>query len=408
MTCRIGHVADIHLTQGPRGDHTFEVLQWIAEDGAAQGVEAWMVAGDLLGIDVPHTGTPWELDRMDRWIQMLLRTAPVVVIQGNHCSAFDVRGFGRLRSADGTTWPSHAYCEPGTLCVDLPGGKKLNVVALPFPSRPVLAGLGVESSTNVREEFDAAGDAYRRLLVEWAEVLPRSEVPTVLCAHINVIGGATAGDEIMQGKEPELLPEDLDAFPADYVALGHLHAHQQVAARAWYPGPPVQQHHGEEAIRCSYIIADVANGAEPVIHRRYTPTEPLVSVRPKWDPATGWDLKDLPGDLSGLVVRAPVTLSRESRAVADLEALEAELRRRGAASVTLDPRTVPTTRVRCEAMRGAATLAQQLETYWNTLSPAPGRAQRDRLLGKLAILQEEQAEARSRAEHAQLSLEMTE
>lgn len=409
---RIGHVADIHLTQGPRGDHTSDVLQWIAEDGAAQGVEAWMIAGDLLGTDVPHTGTPWEVDRMDRFFQALLLTGPVIVVQGNHCSTYDIRGFGRLRADEsrGTAvarngpWPIHAYCEPARLILELPSGKILDIMALPFPSRAVLAGLGVEAVTSVREEIADAGDAYRRLLVEWAgDVQP--DVPTVLVGHFNVVGGSTAGDEIMQGKEPELLPEDLDACPVAYIALGHLHSHQQVATRAWYPGPPVQQHHGEEAIRCSYIIADVAPGADPVVHRRYTPTEPLVSVRPKWNPASGWDLSDLPDDLTGLVVRAPVTLSRESRAVADLAALETELRRRGAASVKLDPRTVPITRVRCEAMRGATDLVAQLETYWDTVSPAPDRSQRDRLIEKLQMLQAEQAEQRTRAQHAQLSLE---
>jgi hypothetical protein len=58
-------------------------------------------------------------------------------------------------------------------------------------------------------------------------------------------------------------------FPASagYVALGHLHRSQRIAAPAptWYPGSPLQLDFGEEADTKSVLVVELAAGAPAVI-----------------------------------------------------------------------------------------------------------------------------------------------
>ena len=392
---RVGHIADIHLTEGARGKATVDCLQFVARDGAEQGVQLWIVAGDLSGTTVPHSSTDWEREQLDIWFQSLARQAPVVILWGNHDKAEDIKGYGRLDPMAGKAPAAGEGSHQIIACVspDLVACGQAQLALMPYPHPQVVNVCGFSAGESVREKMEGDGTLIRAKLQRWAEWIKEKGdpgLPTILAAHINIAGSETFGDEILGGKEIELFETDLDAFPADYIALGHIHKHQQMSAKAYYPGTPAPQNFGEAGQQFSYIIADVGAGAQPVVHRRFTPAAALVNVTAKWD--GGWQIDHASvADLqafAGAEVRVKVQIPEELREAVPWTHLEEAVMKLGAASVRLDKRVVPTKRVRSSEIGSAHTTAQKLEAYWNTMTPAPSRELRDNMLAKLAELEQ--------------------
>lgn len=396
MSILVGHTGDLHLTEGPRFADTARVLDWIAEDGAARGVHLWLVGGDLVGThDVPHVATVRERDFLDRWFQRLAETAPVIILFGNHDVGADLVGYSRLESQHRI----HAVTQPEVVSLRLNGLDPDNAVDVDVFCVPYLfkTDLLAGPSGTIREQNDDAGDVLRAQLAEWkAQATPGRRI---FFGHLNIRGCMTAGDEILAHKEVELTSEDLDGFDAAYCALSHIHLHQQVGRRAWYAGSPSAQSFGESDEK-GYVVAELAAGAAPVIHRRPTPARRLVTVKARWVQAGGaWQWLADPGhDLAAVPEGAEVRLAVEIPEEAAGSCPVAELEARFAAAghrVIPERKIVPRSRVRSEAIRSAKSDTDRLIAWWATLDDAPRDDTRERLLALVPLLEAEIAAASS-------------
>lgn len=152
----------------------------------------------------------------------------------------------------------------------------LQVVALPWILRNHLLSRDEYKNRTLAEIDDLAIAAVEKLLQEAILGLDPL-IPTILAAHGSV-QGAVYGSErsVILGQEI-VLPRNLLTDQAfDYVALGHIHRHQEIASNppVIYSGSLDRMDFGEEKETKGFVVAEVERG-----HARYQFVE-LASTRP--------------------------------------------------------------------------------------------------------------------------------
>jgi exonuclease SbcD len=142
-------------------------------------------------------------------------------------------------------------------------GQPLQVATIPYPQRSRL--LAREQYQNMTlEELDME---LSRILGEnladlAAEVKERPDVPTVLTAHLSVSEAKQGSEQsVMIGRDVVVL-KSLLADPAwDYVALGHIHKHQELnnghQPPIVYPGSLERIDFGEEGERKGFVMVEL-------------------------------------------------------------------------------------------------------------------------------------------------------
>jgi exonuclease SbcD len=244
------HRADLRAAQSAFLDHLVDTVR-------AEKVDAVLVAGDIYDRAVP------SVDAVELCEDALLRLnatgARIVLISGNHDSARRL-GFGsglldqagvHLRTRPGALArpvlleDSHGpvavygipYLEPDAVRGELPPGP----AADPDPAAP-RGHSGVLGHAVRAIRADAEGRGVRR---------------QVVMAHGWVAGGAASESErdITVGGVGQVPAALFDGF--SYVALGHLHGQQTVAARLRYSGSPLPYSFSEAAHRKGSWLVDL-------------------------------------------------------------------------------------------------------------------------------------------------------
>jgi DNA repair protein SbcD/Mre11 len=255
---RLLHFADLHLgieTYGSfdpsRGLSTrvvdfLDSFDRIVEYAIEHEVDAVLFAGDAFKNRDPSPTLQREFAK--RIMRLSQADIPIVLLVGNH----------DLPSAQSRATHTEVYqvlMTPGVhICRDIrhldieTRSGMLQIVAVPWVTRSMF--LADESFRIVaQDDLDGAmsravSDAVRSLVSE----LDRNH-PAVLLAHLSV-QGASFGFErsIMLGRDLTVGIDDIEASAFDYVALGHIHKHQQVIVRppAVYAGSPERVDFGEE------------------------------------------------------------------------------------------------------------------------------------------------------------------
>lgn len=381
---RFAHLGDLHVTEGSRLAESRDVLTWIRDDIHAHDVDAVLVGGDLWGTVCPHRPSDLERIVVEDLLQGCAERTPTLVIPGNHDPLLSIEVVGRLRGVH----PILLVDTPRA--VDLGGGR---VYCLPFPSKRFAVGSGAIGG-DLTSQKAAIEAAVRTMLMAWrldAEAARAAGIATIGLMHVNIGGSVVGGGEVLVGYEIELAPHDLTELGLDAGCLSHIHRHQEMAPGWWFAGAPTMQNHGEESYEPGYHLIDVESGKAPVFTRRLTPARRLITVENAWVERDGvWQWRDDPDFrevVGGAEVRLRVTVPEQARATCPMGELEALLRADGAASVVVDPRIVPTVRVRSEAIRTAVTDEDKLRAYWQSLGDAaPSVEQQARCLARLVEL----------------------
>ncbi len=234
----------------------------------------------------------------------------------------------------------------------------LQIVTLPWITRSMML---------TREEYraDTTEELEGRMREKVVEALEAHvgtldpAIPAVLVGHLS-LNGATYGSEqsIMLGSDLVLSRGDLQPNAFDYVALGHIHKHQQVGGNnppVVYSGSLERIDFGEEREDKGYVLVEIGPGqlgerqvqwafqqvaARPFItlHLSIAGTEPLEAVRAAIAHRT---------DLRGAVVRAKLQMSQEARDLLRLSEVRRLLTEAGAAYVgQIDAQVEQVARVR--------------------------------------------------------------
>jgi exonuclease SbcD len=268
---KLVHTGDWHLGKVLKGvDRLPEqqrVLGELVELVDRERADLVVVAGDVFDTAAPSAeavALAW------RTLLGLKETgAQVVVIAGNHDHADGLEAMRPVWGALGITVlgrPARAE-RGGVLELETRSGDGARVALLPFVSQ---RGVVKAHHLLTGSAIDAvqAYDARVRAVVETLTASFTSDAVNVLVAHATVLGGRMGGGE----REAQSVFDYVvsgHAFPATahYVALGHLHRAQRVAAAcpAWYSGSPIAVDFGEEEDAKGVLVVEASPRSPAVV-----------------------------------------------------------------------------------------------------------------------------------------------
>lgn len=240
------------------------VLDEIVNRAIDGGYDAVLFTGDAFKNRDPSPTLQRELAR--RIVRLARAEIPLVILVGNHDLPNVLSRATPVEIYQVLSIPGVHVCR-SIECFDLETrAGTLQVVALPWVTRSLLLSLD-----NYREMPDVELDRMIQLTVSDAIRSLREQLnpahPAVLMAHVS-LQGATVGHEqsIMLGRDVTVGLDDLHARGFDYVALGHIHKHQQVGSvpPAVYAGSPERIDFGEEHEAKGFVsltISDDGTGA---------------------------------------------------------------------------------------------------------------------------------------------------
>jgi exonuclease SbcD len=253
MALRILHTSDWHLGRALHGEPLLEDQAWmlerLLEAVKDERPDALVVAGDVYDRAVPPPEAVSLLD--DFLTRVAERGVQVVAIAGNHDSPERLSFGARLLESRGIHLRG-GLRDPARP-VEIEGRGLL--YAIPFLDPEVVRGLEGD------DEIRGHAAATERILARARADAAARAVPTVLVAHAFVQGAAETPDS-----ERPLAVGGSGAVPAstfegfDYVALGHLHASQDVGPRISYSGSPLKYSFSEAAHAKAISLVEVARG----------------------------------------------------------------------------------------------------------------------------------------------------
>lgn len=334
-------------------------------------VDLVIFAGDAFKTRQPN---PTYQREFAHRIRDLSQSAPVVLLVGNHdlppttLKASSIEIYHTLQVPN--VWVADDY----TLR-EIETRRGLAAVATaPYPIRSrLLADERVAGLTIA--ETDALLQAVMTDLVErLAAAAAALNMPRLLTGHFTVDGAVTGSErQIMLGRDVTLLRSSLADPRWDYVALGHIHKHQNLTAGQ--PGlPPVvysgsieRVDFGEEGDPKGFCWVELARGAT---RWQFVPVRarPFVTLRAdlRDSPEPTAELIDLVKryDLSEAVTRLILTLTPETEARLNESAVREALRQAGVFQVAGIRREVEqAVRTRLGDSPEGLTPAELLERY---------------------------------------------
>lgn len=381
---KILHFADAHIDIAQQGKHDaasglpvrvtdfLKALDTIIDAAISEKVDLVIFAGDTYKDRLPAPTYQREWGR--RIMRLSSAKIPTLLLVGNHDLSPASGRANTLQEFDTLEVPYvRVIGKPEFLKPDDLWGLPLQVLALPWVFRSgLLASLDLnDGSEKINEELETR---LTEILQDWLNQLD-AELPAVLTAHGSV-QGAVYGNErtVMLGKDI-VLPGSLVKDPRlDYVALGHIHKHQNLNANAHppvvYPGSIERVDFGEAADDKFYIIAAVSRGktsyqAKKLNGRKFIDKFVSVKDREEMDKKV---LAALPPakELEDAIVRLVVEYPRDLDTFLDEPALREQCA--SALEFHLVRRPLEEARLRLAAIEGIINLTplQLLESYWQS------------------------------------------
>jgi len=386
MPVRLLHFADLHLgvdnygrLNPTTGVHSrladfAHTLAFVFDTALEENVHLVVFSGDVYKTASPSPTAQREFARQ----LSRLREAgiPIVLIVGNHDSP---AAFGRATSVDifqALDLPdTHIVRAPRLLHLTTPGGA-VQIAGLPWPSRHYLRAREEYREVGQEEMTSHIQQICEARINEFARELA-NDTPAVLAAHITAAEAVYSGSErtAIIGRDPALLSSAL-AHPAfDYVALGHIHRHQDLnrgqQPPVVYPGSVERIDFGEEGDDKGFCLVDLPTVRGEGASYRFVPTpaRAFVTVTVP-DGAVGESASDLTCAVVAAVAASPVKEAvvrisypaPEGGGRLDLRAVREALREAHCVAGIV-PRTPPRTRERRAAVTEHMDLPQALARY---------------------------------------------
>lgn len=289
---RFFHTADIHFgvenygrVDTATGIHTrlldFErALSLLIDRAIAEAVDLFVFAGDAYKTAYP-TPTQQKL-LLNQLFRLQEAGIAVVIVVGNHDHPLS---FGRAHALDVFGAIRHQgfylFSKPQALCIQTKNGP-INIVGIPWPMRHNVLAHEAHQLKTAAEITDYLSGRVCQIIRQLAASLD-PQMPAVLVGHLTVANGVFSGSEkrAVYGTDPLFLPSQLAIDPFDYVALGHLHRHQNLnpsgSCPVVYSGSPERVDFGERNEEKGYC--DVRIAVTPTAKKTTYSFVPI-SVRP--------------------------------------------------------------------------------------------------------------------------------
>lgn len=293
---RFFHTADIHFgvenygrIDPQSGIHTrlldFEKILALCIDKAiAEDIDLFVFAGDAYKTAYP-TPTQQKL-LMNQLFRLQEAGIAVIIVVGNHDHPLS---FGRAHALDVFGAIRHKgfylFSKPQAVRVETKNGP-INVVGIPWPMRHNVLAHDQHQLKTASEITDYLSARVCQIIAQLAANLDTT-IPAILVGHLTVANGVFSGSEkrAVYGTDPLFMPSQLAIEPFDYVALGHLHRHQNLnpsgRCPVVYSGSPERVDFGERKEPKGYcdvtITADDA-GKKTSYDFIELPARPMIQI----------------------------------------------------------------------------------------------------------------------------------
>ncbi|MFB0833194.1 exonuclease SbcCD subunit D [Arthrobacter halodurans] len=285
---RLLHTSDWHLGRSFHGAGLLDAQRGFIDElvrtVTERRIDVVLIAGDVYDRALPGVDVVALFD--DALVRLRNAGAQVVVSSGNHDSATRL-GFGGRLFAEAGLHLRTRLDEAATPAVFERDGHSVAVYALPYlEPRMVAERLGVAAPGHA-PVVEAALALVREDLAERraASAVP---VAAVVLAHVFAAGGKASTSE------RELGVGGLDVVPVshfagfDYVALGHLHGHQELAEHVRYSGSPLPYSFSEAGHSKGAVLVELsADGLRHVERIEWPAPKRLAVLRGELDALLG-------------------------------------------------------------------------------------------------------------------------
>jgi exonuclease SbcD len=249
---RFLHTADWHVGKTLKGHNRLaeqeQVLREIVRVVREQELDAVLVAGDLYDSAAPSAQAQKLVVRT--LMALAGSGAEVIVIAGNHDHAATLEAYRPFAGAAGITLVGSVRSAEQGGVVEFPArtGEPVTVAVLPFVSSRY-AVRAAELVSNTPAEHTGAYDQQLRDILTSLTGGFRTDAVNLVMAHLTVVNGTFGGGErTAQSIFEYAVPATVFPPDAHYVALGHLHRRQIMAAPCpvHYCGAPLAVDFGEQ------------------------------------------------------------------------------------------------------------------------------------------------------------------
>lgn len=391
---RLLHFADVHIgvenygRTDPKTGLSSRVLDFLRRmdemiDYARRNeVDLAIFAGDAFKSQNPNPTFQREFAFR---ICDLIELCPVVLLEGNHdlptieARASSIEIYETLQVPNVTLGRDYT-----THIVQTRRGPVL-VATAPYPTRALLLrDVVVPPNKTIGEIDDMLADQLHWQLDQLAAKAAEADMPRVLTGHFTV-AGATFGSErsVMLGRDVMVLLSALSNPVWDYVALGHIHKHQNLtqgrhgAPPVVYSGSLERIDFGEQADLKGFVWVELARGATTwqFVRVNARPFVTLsVDVRGSGDPTRTVLDAIARHELSEAVVRVQITADPESDLLLVERDIFQALKDAGANHVAVIQRQVERpARLRLGTSPEGLTPEELLERYFQSKDVPPER-----------------------------------
>lgn len=293
---RFFHTADIHFgvenygrIDPQTGIHTrlldFEKALSLCIDRAiSEQIDLFVFAGDAYKTAYP-TPTQQKL-LLNQLFRLQEAGIAVVIVVGNHDHPLS---FGRAHALDVFGAIRHKgfylFSKPQAVCIETRNGP-INVVGIPWPMRHNVLAHDMHQLKTASEITDYLSARVCQIIGQLADGLDKA-VPAILVGHLTVANGIFSGSErrAVYGTDPLFMPSQLAVEPFDYVALGHLHRHQNLnpsgRCPVVYAGSPERVDFGERKEPkgyCDVAIESSEAGKKTTYSFIELPVRPMIQI----------------------------------------------------------------------------------------------------------------------------------
>lgn len=290
---RFIHTADIHFgmenygkIDAKTGIHTrlldFEkALNFCIDIAIKESVDFFLFSGDAYKTHNPSQTQQKMLFKC--FLRLHKAGIPIVIVIGNHDHPLS---FGKAHSLDMLgelpLEGFHVFAKPGVITLNTKNGP-ITIVGVPWPTRNTIAISDKHNDKSTSQLTEYISKAVAHIIADFAQKIDPS-IPAVLASHITVSTGIFSGSEkrAIYGNDPMLMPSQLALAPFDYVALGHLHRHQNLNASGYpavvYSGSIERIDFGERKEEKGFCLVTIPEKGKATYEFIEGPTRPFIQI----------------------------------------------------------------------------------------------------------------------------------
>jgi len=269
---RFLHTADWHVGKTLKGRSRLaeqeQVLREIVNIARTHEVDAVLVAGDLYDTAAPTADAQKLVNRT--LLGLAKDGVEVIAIAGNHDHAATIDAYRGFAKAAGITLVGTVRTAGNGGLVEFTArstGERATLAVLPFLSTRY-AVRAAELLAGTPAQHTSAYDQQLRDILGKLTAGFRDDAVNLVMAHLTVLDGRMGGGErAAQSIFEYAVPAGIFPVDAHYVALGHLHRRQTVAASCpvHYSGAPLAVDFGEQENTPVVCVVDAAPGTPAAV-----------------------------------------------------------------------------------------------------------------------------------------------